>query len=116
MRLLIHSGWMERTMSIIKPPNNMKKIIRQGDIALIAVRAIKNATKVEDNVIARGEVSGHHHRVVGDAQLVEKNGQMYILSGSGRAYLAHLKESDMSQADHLPLELKPDTTYLVKMQ
>ena len=94
----------------------MEAIFRQGDVCLVPCKNIKGAVKVQNNIVAAGEKSGHHHVVVGDGQLVMNYGRMYIVTGKGRSYLAHLKASDMTQADHLPLPLMPERTYEVRIQ
>lgn len=93
----------------------MKKVTRQGDVALVPTSKV-NGVKKENKVVAYGEISGHHHTLVGDAELIEAEGKMYVVTGKGKAYLAHLKESDMQMADHHPVELEPETTYEVVLQ
>lgn len=92
-----------------------KAIIRQGDVALIPANIIKG-NKKENNVVAYGEISNHHHVAVGDCELVEQNGKIYVVTGKGRSFLAHLKEGDMTMADHHPIELEPKSAYEVVIQ
>jgi hypothetical protein len=91
------------------------QVLRQGDVALMPTSKIKGIKK-ENNVVAYGEVSGHHHVAVGDCALIEANGNMYVITGKGKSFLAHLKEGDMTMADHHPIELEPETTYEVRIQ
>lgn len=91
-------------------------IKRQGDVALIPTTIKPNGNKDPKRVVAYGEISGHHHVVVGDAELIVSDGKMFVVTGKGKAALAHLKESDFSMADHHPVELAPDTTYEVVTQ
>jgi len=90
-------------------------IIRQGDVALIPTNKIEGLKK-ENKTVAYGEKSGHHHICVGDAELIEVEGKMFVSTGSGKSFLAHLKEGDMTMADHHPVELTPNTTYEVRIQ
>ena len=61
---------------------NRIKVYWQGDIPIIQIDKLPDgpATKVEDGVIARGEVTGHPHaiRSGGAAMLYIIAGQMYI--------------------------------------
>lgn len=52
---------------------------------------LKNATKVKNNIIARGEVSGHSHIAVGDVDVYEVDGEIY-LDVKGEAAIKHLLE------------------------
>lgn len=52
---------------------------------------LANAKKVENNIVARGEVSGHSHIAVGDVDVYEKDGEI-ILDVYGEAAIKHLIE------------------------
>jgi hypothetical protein len=52
---------------------------------------LKNAKKVANNIVARGEVSGHSHIAVGEVDVYEKNGDI-ILDVHGEAAIKHLLE------------------------
>lgn len=52
---------------------------------------LTKATKIKNNIIARGEVSGHSHIAVGDVDAYELNGEIY-LDVKGEAAIKHLLE------------------------
>ena len=93
----------------------MSTKLRQGDVMLIPTKKVSGATE-RSKTVALGEHSGHHHIVVGDARVVEKNGRMYVETGNDKAFLAHLVEGSMTKADHEPVELAPNTSYEVRIQ
>ena len=68
----------------------MKKQYRHGDILLVETTEAKG--KVDTNkdalVLARGETTGHAHRVIGKAQIMVAERERY-LSVTGAAYLTH---------------------------
>lgn len=53
---------------------------------------LSNARKVKNNIIARGEVSGHSHIAVGEVDVYEKDGEI-IIDVYGEAAIKHLLES-----------------------
>ena len=52
---------------------------------------LKNAKRVPNNIIARGEVSGHSHIAVGEVDVYEVDGEI-ILDVHGEAAIKHLIE------------------------
>lgn len=52
---------------------------------------LTNAKKVANKIIARGEVSGHAHIAVGDVDVLELDGEIY-LDVKGEAAIKHLLE------------------------
>ena len=76
---------------------------------------LKNAKKVKNNIIARGEVSGHSHIAVGEVDVYELDGDI-ILDVKGEAAIRHLLEEaftkDGSQVwtqEHDDIKLEPGT-------
>lgn len=71
------------------------------------------ATKVKHNIIARGEVSGHSHIAVGDVDVYEQDGEIY-LDVKGDAAIKHLLEEAFTKSgkevwtkEHLDIKLDP---------
>lgn len=54
------------------------------------------ARKVKHNIIARGEVSGHSHIAVGEVEVLEMDGSIF-LDVTGDAWLKHLLEEPFVQ-------------------
>lgn len=52
---------------------------------------LKNTKKVKHNIVARGEVSGHSHIAIGDVEVLEVDGEIY-LDVKGEAAIKHLLE------------------------
>jgi len=52
---------------------------RQGDVLLKKIIAIPKAANLRtDRILARGEATGHVHEVIGDAELYERDGTLYL--------------------------------------
>jgi hypothetical protein len=52
---------------------------------------LSNAKKVKNNIVARGEISGHSHIATGDVDVYEVDGEI-ILDVKGEAEIKHLLE------------------------
>ena len=76
-------------------------MFRQGDLLFIECDEIPNdAQEVQDGIIARGEATGHTHRV-GDsnvAKLVALNAMMYVRA---------LQEAEILHEEHNKVVLPP---------
>ena len=80
---------------------------RQGDVFLKKIEAIpKEATKKPNTILARGEVTGHVHEVIGDAELYERDGTLYIRVRSS---------AELRHQEHGPITL-PQGNYEVGIQ
>jgi hypothetical protein len=82
------------------------RLIRQGDILLKLVsRLPRNSTKLDDNVLARGETTGHAHRIVG--------GDLYRSPGSNQLLVVvSEEEATLVHEEHKHLQI-PKGTYRV---
>ena len=73
----------------------------------------------KDRIIARGEVSGHSHVVVGEDVEIKRNAKGEVLIGVGNsgAVIKHLIENDWMHGvqtwtkEHKDIELAPNKTY-----
>ncbi len=86
----------------------MIPVIRQGDVLLVPVfdTAIPETAELKaDGVIARGEATGHHHRIVGNAEVFEGYNEIFVRVGPSGASIVH--------EEHRPATLEPATTYKV---
>lgn len=94
------------------------KIEMQGDVALrqINFEVPANAEKVENAVLAWGEVSGHAHVVTGDAEVFRIGNKVFVCVGSDGAKLEHMKFATRTKADHAPITLEPNQVYEVILQ
>lgn len=64
-------------------------MLQQGDVILAKVKEIKGK-KLNHLILAKGEVTGHHHRITtGEAELYEDNGTLYLRVLSDTAELTH---------------------------
>lgn len=80
----------------------MKNIMSQGDVTFIPVKAVPvGVKKVADGVIARGETSGHSHRVgtLEAAELYAIEGKMFLQVGESGVSIVH--------EEHAPVTLEP---------
>ncbi len=81
----------------------MDKHVRQGDILLVRVDGLPTKTKrVQSNIVAYGEVTGHAHKVevdAGDCILVEdEEGNLFVSVKDAPATLKH--------DEHAPIKLE----------
>jgi len=77
-------------------------IIRQGDVALVSVRAIpkeaiEQPQKGDKLILALGEATGHHHRFEFLAK--DYNVKLYVAHGGAR-YLEVLAPADLLHEEH----------------
>lgn len=73
----------------------MKKQIRQGDILLQPVDELQGIATTE-KIVAYGEKTGHHHRLVGQAVLYKQGETMMVkVTGTGAA-LVHEEHAQVS--------------------
>jgi hypothetical protein len=57
----------------------MSKMIRQGDVLMVPVSKIPSGAKLEKGrkTVAWGEVTGHHHDLVGVAEVLTLEDQLF---------------------------------------
>jgi hypothetical protein len=80
----------------------MKNIMSQGDVTFIPVKDIpKGFNRIHDGILARGESSGHSHRVaiLEDAELYQMDGKMFLSVGDNGVSIVH--------EEHAPVTLDP---------
>lgn len=74
------------------------QVYRQGDVSIIAVKGLPKKTKrvKGEPILARGEVTGHAHRMVeGKVRLYQLAGLLYLRVLSERAKLFHEEHADI---------------------
>ncbi len=89
----------------------MKNQARHGDVYLTRAEEAPDFSQmkvVSHGRVAEGEVTGHSHRLVGDAQLFERNGEMWIRTGP--------KESAIIHQEHNRIDLPKDSALRVTIQ
>lgn len=80
----------------------MKNIMSQGDVTFIPVKSIpKDVKVVPDGIIAKGETTGHSHRVgtIEAAELYQMDGRMFLSVGENGVSIVH--------EEHFPVTLDP---------
>jgi len=84
-----------------------KKVYRQGDVFLARCRILpKNARRLEHTILARGEATGHCHRVIGNAELYERDGTLYLKVN---------EQAELRHQEHDPITL-PMGAYEIGIQ
>jgi hypothetical protein len=104
-------------LKVNKPGELIMGIIRQGDVALVSVRAIpKDAVeqkiKGRKLILALGEATGHHHRFEFLDQ--SQNIKLYVADGGAR-YLDVSAPSDLLHEEHSTARV-PAGKWLLPMQ
>jgi hypothetical protein len=81
--------------------------IRQGDVLLLPTESI-TGSKLPHLTLAEGEVTGHSHRItIGQAELYERSGTLYLKVISDSATLTH--------EEHHPIQI-PQGNWVIKIQ
>ncbi len=74
-------------------------MIRQGDLRFVKVRSLpKDAVRVDNPILALGEVTGHAHVVKEGLVYVLPNGNVYVESPLGETLVVH--------DEHAPIRLE----------
>jgi hypothetical protein len=84
-------------------------MFRQGDLFFVKVKKeLSDGEVVKDGVIARGEVTGHTHRIRGGSQAA-------LMLIAGVAYVHALRETAIDHEEHGTITL-PSGNWEVKRQ
>ncbi len=68
----------------------MNKLIQQGDVLIFPELEIPEGAKKQNHKIIReGETTGHAHRVIGECDIYEKDGTLYMRVGKDGATIKH---------------------------
>ena len=82
---------------------------RQGDLLFVEIKNIpKDAQHQKDGIIAKGEVTGHSHRIRQQQQAV-------LLVAAGIAYIKALRDTEIDHEEHNTIIL-PSGNWEVKRQ
>jgi len=83
---------------------------RQGDILIMEIADIpEDAQKQTTNIVARGEVTGHTHRLSAGAQAA-------IMMAGASMYIECLKQSKLLHDEHAPIDLPVGNYKVVRQQ
>lgn len=83
--------------------------VRQGDVMLVPTDMIpEKAQKSETNIVADGEVTGHHHRIIGD------DVQLYTLEGNLFAKVGQV--AVLSHEEHGAIDVAPGAYRVVRQR
>ena len=88
-----------------------KRTIRQGDLLFVPTQdplpAWAEERVVKNGILARGEATGHHHRVavLEDAEVFDCGYSMFVKVGPNGVSIVH--------EEHRPVQLEPSQTYRV---
>jgi hypothetical protein len=75
----------------------MNPIIRQGDVLIIPHDTLVKGTKLPHLTLADGEATGHRHRISnGEAELLERDGVLYLRVLSPTAILTHEEHAQVT--------------------
>jgi hypothetical protein len=75
----------------------MNQILRQGDVLIIPQERSVRGTKLPHLTLAEGEVTGHRHRISdGEAELLERDGVLYLRVLSPTALLTHEEHAEIT--------------------
>ncbi|MHA1109897.1 MAG: hypothetical protein ACTSRE_02255 [Promethearchaeota archaeon] len=92
----------------IRRKKKISKLYRHGDVLIQEVETIpKKAKKIKGNILVRGEVTGHAHRLDGTYQILETPEFLYVDIAENDAKILH--------EEHDPITL-PKGKYKVWVQ
>lgn len=84
----------------------MRKLIRQGDVLLVPIAKLPASLKKhKEQIVARGEATGHDHIIIDGEVLVDESGKLYVVASS-ETMIRH-QDQVGGIADHLPCVLEP---------
>ena len=89
----------------------MKIMYRQGDLLFIKVDKLpkkRKLSRVTDNIIVRGEATGHAHRLIG--------GELYIDWVDRRMYIVVRKIAKVVHEEHAPIILKKGVWMVIRQR
>lgn len=95
----------------------MTRMFRQGDVLLVQVSKIPESAQVSsDNVLARGEVTGHSHRINGQASVFRVPTRVNFPQGDHpeQIYLS-VTSAELVHDEHAPITI-PEGLYEVRRQ
>ena len=70
---------------------------QHGDVLITKVDAIPaNAKKIDSRCLAEGETTGHAHRVVGDAELLQLGQQLFLRVQGGDCRVIHEEHKEQA--------------------
>jgi len=78
---------------------------RQGEVEIFKTKKVKGKM-LPHKVIAEGETTGHKHEIIGEAELYEKNGVLY---------LSAKEEVEIIHPEHKAIRL-PKGNYQIEFQ
>lgn len=85
----------------------MKELFcRQGEVFLLKIDKLPDNLTLKDNILARGEATGHTHRIVGNAKTFTDNKQQY---------LQVMAECELQHEEHQTITV-PQGIYKVSIQ
>lgn len=95
----------------------MNQVLRQGDVALIAIDEIPKDAKLEPSkgrklILALGEATGHHHRF--EFLDTSHNVKLYVAAGGAR-YVHVTAAAELLHEEHSTVEV-PAGKYLLPRQ
>lgn len=83
--------------------------VRQGDVMLVLTDVIpQKAQKSDTNIVADGEVTGHHHRIVGE------DVQLYTLEGNLFAKVGQV--AVLSHEEHGAIQVEPGVYRVIRQR
>jgi hypothetical protein len=68
---------------------------QQGDVTIKPVGIPQDARRVNENVLADGEATGHAHRVVGDAELLRLGDRLFLRVLGGDVRVIHEEHKEI---------------------
>ncbi len=86
-----------------------KKMYRQGDILFVETDEIPNGTECKDGIIARGEVTGHSHRIAARVQAV-------VYLAAAMKYIHAVGEAQVVHEEHGTIHLPPGKYQCIRQQ
>lgn len=100
-----------------------QEILRQGDVLLIELAGnhLDESRKVEDLILAYGEVTGHAHRIDGPVDLLsgQDDGQLAEFANRGGPALRIVSRNEdvkLFHEEHAPLVIKKGKVYEIRRQ
>ncbi len=83
------------------------KIFRHGDLLLKEVKALPKGLKLKkDNILALGEVTGHHHKLMPTKQDFADSLKTYLDELTGNVFFSTQTEVKLTHQEHKTLTIE----------
>lgn len=94
-------------LPLVNGGGEMARLYRQGDVLLQELKKLPAKLTMKDDTLAKGEVTGHRHRLIGQAQV--------YADAEGQQFAEVQNPAQLIHEEHRPIQV-PAGVYRVRLQ